>query len=264
MIGALNNVVKTLSESDVEIDPEKNQWIKEMIGALNNVVKTLSEGDVEIDPEKNQWIKEMIGALNNVVKTLSEVDVEIDPENNPWINEIINELHNVIEMLVTDTDLRTEIEEDMVCGNGEKLYVSDYIRFAGGASFIVDSERDKIKNFICHVGAHATKWSVFGYASEPGSRSSNLELSRERACKVTKHLCNILELDCKRNEPDKMKNEKKCGDKSVQIFEKGEAHFINGVANSRSAVIAACKAGQEATQADDELSASALICTASN
>ena len=193
----------------------------------------------------------------------SASDVVMDTEKNPWIKEMVNALHNAVEIRGTGERLRADLGKRMGCAADERLSVSDYIQFASNASSIDAAAKNKINDFVCRVGGQATKWGVFGFASEPGDDKLNRSLSWKRACEVTKQICNASGFDCE-NGPDKEGTEMKCGDKSVRVFGQGEEHFINGAANSRSAVIAACTAEPDKADAGDEPRAAAPVCTARN
>lgn len=167
-----------------------------------------------------------------------------DAETNSLIRETLSAIHNAVEVKVTDKRLLEGIKNNMDCGGGKEPLVSDYIRYASDSPAVDAVARDRINDFVCRVGNRALNWGVFGFASEPGSNNRNQELSWKRACEVKKQLCNDRDFDCASNynqeNPEKGYKELKCGDNSVLLFGKGSAHFINGTANSRSAVIAAC------------------------
>ena len=180
-------------------------------------------------------------------------DVMINSEKN---KEPIKGLRDAVATPDIDQRLRTRIEKQMACTDGEKLVVSDFIRFPGGKYSITYAEKDKIKvhNFMCEVGEQVTKWRVFGFASEEGSRKTNLELSWKRACEVKKHISKKYiypPIDIDRNTSPKdgaseMGAGHRCtGDSgspedNFSVISLGEEHSINGVADSRSVVIAAC------------------------
>ena len=194
-------------------------------------------------------------------------NVLLDAETNSLIRETLSAIHNAVEVKVTDKRLLAEIERDMKCAEGQQLIVSDYIRYASDSSFVDTVARDRINDFICRVGNQTSKWEVFGFASEPGSDGRNQELSWKRACEVKKQLCNDPDFDCESNydqeNPEKGDKELNCGDKSVQLFGKGSAHFINGTANSRSAVIAACFGEADEAGADGNSDTTAPSCPGS-
>ena len=168
-----------------------------------------------------------------------------DAETNSLIRETLSAIHHAVEVKVTDKRLLAEIENDMKCVASQQPLVSDYIRYASDSPVVNAVARDRINDFVCRVGNQASNWGVFGFASEPGSDDRNRELSWKRACEVKKQLCNAPGFDCESNydqeKPEKGDKELNCGDKSVKLFGKGSAHFINGTANSRSAVIATCR-----------------------
>ena len=187
-----------------------------------------------------------------------------DAETNSLIRETLSAIHNAVEVNVTDKRLLEDIKNNMDCGGGKEPLVSDYIRYASDSPVVDAVARDRINDFVCHVGNQASKWGVFGFASEPGSDDRNRELSWKRACEVKKQLCNAPDFDCESNydqeKPEKGYKELICGDKSAQLFGKGKTHFINGAANSRSAVIAACFGEPDEAGADGNSDTTASSC----
>ena len=163
-------------------------------------------------------------------------------ENNPWIDRLIkaieglslkdhvtkSELDSTLENHVTESELRPYIAERMDC-NDDQLCMSGFIRFARGEFDIRDKEIEKIKDFKCDNQVPETGLKVFGFTSADGEKIINDDLSRCRACVVKNLLCEVSNGDC--------------DDISTETI--GEDHPINGVANSRSAVIAVCKPGAQ-------------------
>lgn len=169
-------------------------------------------------------------------------NVVLDAETNSLIRETLAAIRNAVEMKDTDRKLLEGIKNNMDCGGGKEPVVSDYIHFKSGDSSLGPIAKNRIDEFVCRVGDQATKWRVFGFASESGRQEHNRKLSWKRACEATKRLCGLNDLDCKKYDPNKRPTEVQCRDKPVVLFEQGEEHFINGAANSRSVVIAACRA----------------------
>lgn len=178
----------------------------------------------------------------------STSDVVMDTEKNPWLDDLINAVRSAAEIQVTDAAARRYIKDRMDCAEDEQVDVSDYIRFKSG-SFTPDPvAKYRIDEFVCRVRSQATKWGVFGFASESGKKTDNKKLSGKRACEAIKHSCKQPEFDCKAKDSHITIREMACknpgvGDPHDFLIEYlGEDHPINGIANSRSVVIAACRA----------------------
>ena len=150
----------------------------------------------------------------------------------------------------------------MTCKEGEEPLISDLIRFvndqpnprcpecpsvADPSAGSTDDTRyeamkalyqekigpkvqDIVKEFM---DKSATRWTVFGFASPDGEEVENDSLSRDRARVVIDEMCRP-----QGNGTSSEKRKKMCTDMQVRPF--GEWHPINGISNSRSAVIAAC------------------------
>ena len=260
------------------------------------VVGANPTSNVEIDREKNLWVGELITALQQIqAKVNEDVSVSgviVDPNENPWIDEMLAVLRNAVETQVTDTTVREYIEQQMPCtgdansstacpapevgtpdavapglrgyiqkqmncADKEHLKMSGFIRFSNNNAEINDAaEKMKINEFVARTDKRGTKWGVFGFASEAGEKDSNRKLSWQRACGVTKYICNEYNcqssgLDCNtypKDQGEKVEVKHTCAvsdgnpKSEFLIYPLGEDHFINGVADSRSVVIAACEA----------------------
>lgn len=138
---------------------------------------------------------------------------------------------------ITEDLLRTRINEEMACEGGEEARMSGFIRFNRGSANLddFDANSKEIENFASKRG-QATKWRVFGFASPDGEQRVNKGLSQKRAQAVEKVLCG--QLGCS-------------GTSGTKVEMKGfsEDHPINGIANSRSAIIAVCTK-REASQGE--------------
>ena len=175
---------------------------------------------------------------------------------------------------VAEPLLQQFISERMQCEEGEEPQISDLIRFVNdepnprctecpsvtdpSAGSTNDNTRyeamkalyrekigpkvqDIVKEFM---DKSATRWTVFGFASPDGEEVENDSLSMDRAQLVIDEMCRPRGTGT--SEPvidssEKIKSEKRkkmCADMQVRPF--GEWHPINGISNSRSAVIAAC------------------------
>lgn len=156
----------------------------------------------------------------------------------------------------------------MTCKEGEEPLISDLIRFvndqpnprcpecpsvAGPSAGSTDDNtryeamkalyqekigpkvQDIVKEFM---DKSATRWTVFGFASPDGEEVENDSLSRVRAWVVIDEMCRLQENGTLDPAIDCGKKEERYADTQVRYF--GEWHPINGISNSRSAVIAAC------------------------
>ncbi len=262
----------------------------QVLGDGNN-----SSRDVVVDPEKNPWVNQLIDALPHMQaqdKNGGSVsNVVIDRDKNPWIDELLAGLRNAAETQVTDTMAREDIEQQIHCAGdansstvcpapqagasdtvapglrehiraqmncaADDLKISGFIRFSNNNASINDAaEKMKINKFVARIDKRASRWGVFGFASEAGKKDRNRKLSWQRACGVTKYICNEYNcqpsgLDCNTYPKDQGENVEVKHTCAVSdgnpkseflIYPSGEDHFINGVADSRSVVIAACGA----------------------
>ena len=138
---------------------------------------------------------------------------------------------------ITEDLLRTRINKEMACDGGEDTRISGFIRFNKGSANLGDfaTNSKEIENFASKRG-QATKWMVFGFASPDGEQERNNALAYKRAVVVKNLLCDKLKPDCANGTKIEMKG-----------F--SEDHPINGIANSRSAIIAICTK-REASQVE--------------
>lgn len=253
----------------VTVNMEKPPWVDELLKSLNGVVL--------VDPDKNEWIKELVAALQQIQEKINNDtgirDVVIDPQKNQALIDALQSIvvvpgcgdgkqsgatpscQGTVVASNIDQRLRKRIRKKMDCNDGEELFLSKYIHFPIGKSSTEPAEKCKITEFMRNDGARATKWGVFGFASESGSNEMNQKLSRQRACAVKAFICKnddppLCQTDCKPYPKDgggQAATGLQCfpaeGDEKTDplICFLGEQHFINGVADSRSVVIAACK-----------------------
>ena len=160
------------------------------------------------------------------------------------------------------------ISEQMQCKGNTSLIISDFIRFVNDqpnprcpecpsvADPSADSTDDntryeamkalyqekigsKVQDIVKEfMDKSATRWTVFGFASPDGEEVENDSLSRVRARVVIDEMCRLQENGTLDPAIDCGKKEERYADTQVRYF--GEWHPINGISNSRSAVIAAC------------------------
>ena len=181
----------------------------------------------------------------------------VDLEKLSWVDDLVKALHGVVEFHAIDPAIRADVKEHLKCAEDERLSVSGLIRFRGREHSLDDAAKDSIGSFVTRIDKRASRWGVFGFASEAGDVEENRKLSWRRACAVKEYICKddvdspLCKLECKTYPKDKdgdgeAETGHKCvpagGDKETgaPICFLGEEHFINGVADSRSVVIAAC------------------------
>ena len=139
---------------------------------------------------------------------------------------------------VTESELHSYVEETMNCGTGQ-LVTSGLILFGNDKSDLRAQAFYEIDSFLNDT-APPPNTMVFGFASPDGLRGENEKLAGERACEVANMICAVINQDHGYIDYQ-AELTGNCGCSGVgTIADKGEDHFINGVANSRSAVVAAC------------------------
>lgn len=259
------------SSRDVVVDPEKNPWIDKLINALHDAGKRQSDvpavdpnpiSNVVIDRGKNPWIDELLAVLRNAAETqVSDTSAREDIGQQMHCADDANSstVCPAPQAGASDTvapDLREHIRAQMNCA-ADDLKMSGFIRFSNNNASINDvAQKMKINEFVARIDKRASRWGVFGFASEAGEKDRNRKLSWQRACGVTKYICNEYNcqssgLDCNtypkdRGEKVEVKHTCTVSDGNSKnkflIYPLGEDHFINGVADSRSVAIAACGA----------------------
>ena len=136
---------------------------------------------------------------------------------------------------VTESRLRQYVGAEMKCGESMRVEMSKFIHFKKGSDTLVDfpNNRPVITDFIAK-NPTSNDWFVFGFASADGEKRINKDLSAKRA----KTVKDEIERRCSSSPGSERRPN--CSNKKIAHEGMGERHPINGVANSRSAVIAAC------------------------
>ena len=262
LVEALQQIQAKLKDGvppgDVVVDREKNPWINELVEALQQIQAKLNDdsavSNVALNPKQNPWINDLVSALREADRPGRDVNVAVDLEKPAWADDLVAALHGVVELRAIDPAIRVEVRKHMDCNENQRLTLSDVIRFPIGKSSLEGAAPDRIDNFLCRVGDRATGWRIFGFASGEGGKRVNQELSWQRACAVTnyicgKHNCESCGIDCgkrPKGEGGEAEVAHTCAvpggnpKSDFSIHFPGEEHFINGVADSRSVVIAAC------------------------
>ena len=202
------------STRDVMVDPEKNPWVGELINGLQQIQQAMDNDDssvssLVVDPKENPWIDKLINALRDAGErqfcapdaganpisagnnkperqarnpsTLSEgknstCDVMVDLEKPSWVDDLVNALHGVVEFYAVDPAIRADVKQHLKCDGGKRLSVSGLIRFRGGEhSLNDDAAKDRIDNFVAGIDKQASRWGVFGFASESGEKREEPE-----------------------------------------------------------------------------------------
>ena len=122
---------------------------------------------------------------------------------------------------VAESQLYAFIPENLICEDSQQFEVSGFIRFGWRGGELQDKEIKKIHGFMSSPEQIEKLW-IFGFASPDGENDHNAWLAERRACAVRQHI------------PENYRGQ-------VSIMPIGEDNPINGIANSRSAVIAACR-----------------------
>ena len=167
-------------------------------------------------------------------------DVAADLVNNQQIERLITAIESLdFSDHVTETGLRWFLAERMKCGN-DLFDMSEFIRFDWRKDELGAEAKAQIENFM-DKPRQIKQMQVFGFASPDGEDSRNKGLSQNRINVVVNEIKNVSRI---------------CPTCTQAI---GEHHRINGIANSRSVVIAACRAarGEDGTDKKPETTAPA-------
>lgn len=174
---------------------------------------------------------------NGIIKKIAELaerNIALHEEHNLLVRTLIAAYEHGA--YVTESLLRQYVAEEMECTEeGQQVHISKFIRFNRDKAEIEanPANKDNLDNFVSRwVGKDGVVGrAVFGFASPDGERKRNNSLSGKRAEAVKDRMC-----------PPSSNNEADCKAEfgNIEIKDSGENHPINGVANSRSAVIAVC------------------------
>ena len=119
---------------------------------------------------------------------------------------------------------------EMACENEAPVKMSDLIHFALNRDDIREQQSLQIGLFTLGLNMTDVNLKVFGFASADGIETDNSTLAESRANNVFTEMnrwCQRIVDGCPTFD-------------SADVVAVGEDHFINGVANSRSAIIAIC------------------------
>ena len=179
--------------------------------------------------------QEMLGRAEGIEEKIDQLDRTVRGERANY---------------VTESWFRPYVEAAMTCENRERLKLSTFIRFTNA---MTDLDQDpfylgkyrNIEAFVNQWGRQATRWAVFGFSSPDGPSETNVQYAEDRAAFIKSKLCQFPEhkrhaLNCDSPNEDVTYLMPK---ESIKPF--GEYHPINGIANSRSAVIGVCVPDEE-------------------
>ena len=159
-------------------------------------------------------------------------DIEMQ-DSSVRIVEELRELNESLPDVIDDADLARLalfLASEMECGNEIQVKMSELIHFARNSDEIRAQQRLLIGLFALGLEPSDVNLKVFAFASPDGVEASNSELAESRGERVFAEMqrwCERIVDGCP------------AFDQPV-IVAFGEDHFINGVANSRSAIMAVC------------------------
>ncbi len=269
-VDGLLKLLEGIRQNNLKMD----ESINKLTEVLQKIQQVISSDDsrtrnVVLNPEKNEALINALKGASRPQPCLTGTDkhprgngeaptcnVAVKLEEPPWVDDLLKALHGVVEFYAIDPAIRALLNKHLKCDDSKPLSVPGLIRFQSNEHSPDLNAQANIDDFVARIDMLKNKWGVFGFASEEGNAEHNRTLSWQRACKVTKHIagkhnCTTNNLDCS-TLPDgwemNVDVNYKCtganGDPNRDFLIKflGEQHFINGVADSRSVVIAACKA----------------------
>lgn len=240
---------ETNSGNEVTLNLGNNDQVNRLISA----VEGLSRQQLVIKWQEPLSIKledsPQVGKLINAIKGLSRQQIVIKQEipqplklelqNNPQVERLIRAVENGSPQYpVTEQRLRSFLAEKTACGKA-RFEMSDTIRFDWRDSGLNKAAKGQVADFVERSRQVKKLW-VFGFASPDGETRHNKELAKKRVQAVV----------------DKIKTEHSYHG-YISTNPIGENHPINGIANSRSAVIAACwgEPGEAGTDGNSDTTA---------
>ena len=167
-------------------------------------------------------------------------EIIVNPDNNLEPSRLIMKRPGSdLGHYVTESRLRAFILGKVIC-DGRRFAASGFIHFDRGKDALDGMETKKIRDFL--IGSEQVKelW-LFGFTSPDGEDAPNEELAKKRACAVRQEI---------------LKN----FSGKINMRPIGEDSPINGIANSRSVVIAACWREPGEAEIDNETRDTAPPC----
>lgn len=185
---------------------------------------------VTFNPGNNPQVDRLIRAIEGlerqqlVIKQQEPDSLKLDLEDNPQVDRLIRAVEGRSPQYpVTEQRLTSYLAERSACGNA-RFDMSDFILFYRTKSELDKAAKGLVAEFMKRNGQIKKLW-VFGFASPDGEDELNKGLAEVRVKAVRKEI---------------QAGRSYSGDIAVKPI--GEDHPINGIANSRSVVIAACRA----------------------
>lgn len=176
------------------------------------------------------------GAVEDNSRTEAKIShkVSVYLENSPQLDRLTGIVEETgLKDRVNKLQLRLSIAGKIVCGD-TNLNVSEFIRFDRKSADLDDPAKEQIKTFMNKSG-QMEKLYLFGFTSPDGEKSTNDKLADNRIDSVRKYTTRFY-----------------AG--GVSDYSIGETHRINGIADSRSVIIVACRKEPSAPEAAQEKS----------
>lgn len=176
------------------------------------------------NPQVDRLIRAIEGLSHQqlVIKQQGPDSLKLELENNPQVDQLIRAVETRSPQYpVTEQRLTSYLAEKTACDNAG-LDMSDFILFGRTKFQLEGAAKGQVAEFMKRNRQIKKLW-VFGFASPDGEDERNKGLAEVRAKAV--------------------RNEIKTGHSysgDIAVKPIGEDHPINGIANSRSVVIAAC------------------------
>ena len=149
-------------------------------------------------------------------------EITFNPGNNPQVERLIRAVEaRSPQYPVTEQRLPSYLAEKSACGNA-RFDMSDFILFGRTESEPDKDAKGQVVEFMGRNEQIKKLW-LFSFTSPDGENNHNDQLALKRACAVRDEI------------PESFQG-------SISLAPMGEDHPINGIANSRSVVIAACRA----------------------
>lgn len=226
---------ETKSGNEVTLNLGNNRQVNRLISAIEGlgnqhlVIKQQNPHSLKLEdsPQLGKLVSAIEGLSRQhlVIEQQKSHSLKLELENNPQVERLISAVETRIPQYpVTEQRLPSYLAEKTACGNA-RFDMSDFIRFDWMKSDLDDAAKTQIADFMERSG-QVKKLRVFGFASPDGREGHNKGLAEDRA--------NVVMEEIKNRYPA-------CSYSDSKIKPIGENHPINGIANSRSAVIVACR-----------------------
>lgn len=184
------------------------------------------------NPQVDRLVKAVEGLSRQqlVIEQQEPCSFTLKLEDSPQVERLISAVETRSPRYsVTEQRLPSFLAEKTACGNA-RFDMSDFIRFDWMKSDLSPAAEKQVANFMGRSG-QVKKLLVFSFASPDGRTRRNKELAKERARAVVNKI-------------------RRSYSGCVSIKPMGEDHPINGIANSRSVVIAACRTAPGEAETD--------------